>query len=174
MNIYHFYNPRADVCINWKWSSVELLECGLSVHYIAWNTKQHWHGNEKGVRNPLIAFLIPSHSPFPNLCLFFCIDSCTSKECRTGPEEKKIIISQWFLQKEGSIQGMQKRPHNEDICISEVRRSIDNLRIDLKQPNWIKPYREMKINKTLFCYVNKKRTSEEAGLMCKCIQAVLI
>lgn len=79
-----------------------------------------------------------------------------------------------FFGKEGSLQGMQKRSHNEESCMSEAERSIDNMKFDLKQPHWIKPYREMKINKTLFCCVNKKRKSEEADLMCRWIKTVLI
>lgn len=116
---------------------------------------------------------LPTIPPQTCACFSLLINVLV-KTTEQESEEKKIIISQWFLEKEGSLQGMQKRSHNEESCISEVRRWIDNMKFDSKQPSWIKPYSEMKINKPLFCYVNKKRKSEEAGLMYKWIKRVLV
>lgn len=45
------------------------------------------------------------------------------------------MISQCFLEKEGSPQGMQKKSHNEESCISEVRVSVDNMKFYFKKTN---------------------------------------
>lgn len=78
----------------------------------------------KGARNPSGTFLVPSRNTSPNFSLLINVLARRKEE---KSEEKKIVISQCFLEKEGSLQGMQKRSQNEESSISEGRRSTDNI-----------------------------------------------
>lgn len=71
----------------------------------------------------------------PQTCTCFSLLISVLVMSTEQESEKKIIISQCFLEKEGSLQGMQKRSHNEESCMSKAERSIDNMKFDLKQPN---------------------------------------